>query len=152
MTVAGMSAAVPVWSETEAEVSTEENKRKALEFLDASGRHDAPQLAALMAEDGTYWVQGVPRLFRPAGEKSKAQICRYMESPSIFKGSFKQTIGHVTAENDRVAVEVMVQASTADGRGYENTYHYLFVFKDGLIRQVKEYLDTAVAAEMFNQT
>lgn len=128
----------------------ENNKRLAIEFLDASGRHDATRLGQLLTEDAVYWVQGVPRLFRHAGEKTKAQICSYMESPSIFDAEFKQTIGMVTAEDDRVAVEVAVHAATSDGRRYENTYHYLFVFRDGLIRLVKEYLDTAVAAEMFS--
>ena len=130
-------------------MSTQENKRKALEFLDASGKHDAARLSALMTDDATYWVQGVPRLFKYAGEQSRAQICAYMESPSIFTDGFEQTFGNLTAEDDRVAVEVQVRGVTADNRVYENTYHYLFLFEGGLIRQIKEYVDTAVAAEMF---
>lgn len=130
-------------------MTLEQNKQTARAFLAASAKHEADRLAALMTEDATYWVQGKPHLFPPAGEKTKAEICRYMRTPSIFAGGLAQTIGAITAEGDRVAVEVEVNGIAPNGKVYNNTYHYLFFFRDGRIARVKEYLDTYHAAEVF---
>jgi uncharacterized protein len=130
-------------------MSIEQNKHTAREFLAASVKHEADHLASLMTDDATYWVQGKPHLFPAAGEKTKAEIYKYMQAPSIFKDGLKHTIGAVTAESDRVAVEVEVDGIAPGGKHYNNTYHYLFVFRGGKIAKVKEYVDTYHAAEVF---
>jgi ketosteroid isomerase-like protein len=126
-----------------------DNKAMALEFIRASGAHDAPALAAMMTEDLVYWVQGKPHLFPYAGTKGKAEICAYFATPSLFKDGLAQRIGAVTAEEDRVAVEVEVEGLAPNGKLYNNTFHYLFHFRDGTICKVREYVDTYHAAEVF---
>jgi ketosteroid isomerase-like protein len=128
---------------------TEAHAQAARAFLRASASHDSPTIAALLADDATYWTAGTPRLFNYAGERNKAEIVAYMATPSIFIGGASVRFGAITAEGDRVAVECETFGTLADGRVYTNAYHYLFTFRDGLIRQVKEYLDTAAAAEFF---
>jgi len=130
-------------------MDTEANKRTALDFLQASAAHDAQRLAATMCDEATYWTCGKPHLFAHAGEKSKAYICAYMATPSIFVGGASVSFGAITAEADRVAVEAETRGVTPDGRVYTNAYHYLFTFRDGKILRVKEYLDTQSAAEFF---
>jgi uncharacterized protein len=129
----------------------ERNKRIAMDFLKASAAHDAERLAVLLCDDATYWTCGKPRLFAYAGERSKAEICKYMATPSIFVGGASVSFGAITAEDERVAVEAQIQGVTADGRTYTNAYHYLFVFRDGRILRVKEYVDTQAAAEFFSR-
>lgn len=126
-----------------------DNKAMALEFIRASGAHDAPTLAAMMTEDLVYWVQGKPHLFPYAGTRGKAEMCAYFATPSIFKDGLAQRIGAVTAEDDRVAVEVEVEGVAPNGKLYNNTFHYLFHFRDGKICKVREYVDTYHAAEVF---
>lgn len=130
-------------------MSIDRNKERAIEFLKASAVHDAEAISSLLTDAATYWVQGVTRLFRHAGAKSKQQICAYMETPSVFTKKLVQEFGHVTAEDNRVSVEVSIEGISEDGRLYANTYHYLFLFDGDRISEVREYLDTAVAAEMF---
>lgn len=130
---------------------SEANKQAAKVFLEASARHDPGPIAALMHEDATYWTAGIPRLFAYGGTRGKAEIVAYMATPSIFVGGAELAIGAVTAEADRVAVETVTSGTTADGRHYSNAYHYLFTFRDGKIAEVKEYLDTAAAAEFFTR-
>ena len=110
-------------------MSLEQNKLTAAEFLSASMKHEADHLASLMTDDATYWVQGKPHLFPAAGEKTKAQIRQYMQTPSIFKGGLGHTVGAITAEDNRVAVEVEVSGVAPSGQLYNNTYHYLFIWK-----------------------
>ena len=130
-------------------MSLEANKQTALALLRASAVHDGPAFEALMHPDATYWVIGKPHLFAYAGEQSRAQICGYVASPSIFPGGVKTTFGAITAEDDRVAVEASIIGTLPDGRVYTNVYHYLMWFKDGKVLRVKEYLDTQAAAEFF---
>jgi ketosteroid isomerase-like protein len=130
-------------------MTIEQNKQIALAFIKASGAHDAATCANLMTDDVDYWVQGKPHLFPYAGTKTKAEICAYFATPSIFKDGLLQRFGAVTAEDDRVAVEVEVEGVAPNGKLYNNTFHYLFRFRDGRIRQVKEYVDTYHAAEVF---
>lgn len=128
---------------------SEANKQTAIRFLEASGVHDAETFAALMTDDATYWTLGKPHLFDYCGEKSKADIVAYMQTPSIFVGGVQTTFGAITAEANRVAVECETRGVMPDGRIYTNMYHYLFTFEGGRIARVKEYLDTQSAAEFF---
>ena len=129
-------------------VSTEDNKRVARELLAASAIHDGPAFEALMHPEATYWVIGEKRLFPVSGEKTRAEICAYMASPSIF-AHVESTIHTMTAEDDRVAVETTFAGTLPDGRVYRNVYHYLMWFRDGQVLRVKEYLDTQSAVEFF---
>lgn len=131
-------------------VNLERNKQTAIDFLRASAVHDGGRFAALMADDATYWTCGKPHLFAAAGEKSKAEICAYMATPSIFVGGADVSFGAITAEEDRVAIEAQIRGTLPDGRVYTNVYHYLITFRDGKILRVKEYLDTQAAAEFFS--
>lgn len=126
-----------------------DNKALALAFIRASGAHDAPALAEMMTEDLVYWVQGKPHLFPYAGTRGKAEMCAYFATPSIFKDGLVQRIGAVTAEDDRVAVEVEVEGVAPSGKLYNNTFHYLFHVRDGKVCKVREYVDTYHAAEVF---
>jgi ketosteroid isomerase-like protein len=135
----------------ELDMTIEKNKETAIRFIKASGAHDAATVEALLSEDVVYWVQGKPHLFPYAGVKTKQEMCAYFATPSIFENGLEQRIGAVTAEDDRVAVEVEVEGVAPNGRLYNNTFHYLLRFRDGQICEVKEYLDTYHAAEVFLQ-
>jgi ketosteroid isomerase-like protein len=128
---------------------TQANTRAAIALLHASGKHDGPAFAALMHPDATWWTLGKPHLFAHCGEKSRAEICAYMATPSIFVGGVETTFGAITAQADRVALEAQTRGTLPDGRVYTNMYHYLFTFRDGKVWRVKEYLDTQSAAEFF---
>jgi len=127
----------------------ETKKQMARELLEASAVHDGARFAALLHPEATYWTLGKPHLFRASGEKSRETIVAYMSSPSIFPDGVKVTFGAITAEDDRVAIEAATEGTLPDGRVYTNLYHYLMIFRDGLIWRVKEYLDTQAAAEFF---
>ena len=51
--------------------------------------------------------------------------------------------------SDRVALEAYSNANLANGNKYNNTYHFLFVVKNGKIKVIKEYMDTQHAAHVF---
>lgn len=127
----------------------EQNKQIACEFLAALAAHDAQRGSKLLHDDLIYWTCGKRHLFPYAGERNKAEFCKYLASPSIFVGGGKMTPLVLTGEDNRVSMTADSIGVTPDGRTYTNVYHYLFTFRDGKIVEVREYMDTQSAAEFF---
>lgn len=130
-------------------MSIEQHKQTACEFLAALAAHDVERGEPLLHSDLVYWTAGKPHLFPYAGERNKAEFCKYLASPSIFVGGSRMTPLVLTGEADRVSMTAEAVGITPDGREYTNVYHYLFRFRDGKIVEVREYMDTQSAAEFF---
>jgi len=60
------------------------------------------------------------------------------------------TIKGVTAEGERVAIEAEGRAVSKTGKPYNNRYHFLFVVRDGVIVEGREYLDSALYVELMS--
>lgn len=128
-------------------MSTEENKALVVKILDALSNQDWEFINSVYAEDSTLWVAGstpVSGLFPPG----------FLEQiPAAFdKDTFPEGIRFVvhamTAEGDRVAVECESFALHASGKQYNNQYHMLYVIRDGMVQQQKEYMDTGHVADV----
>jgi uncharacterized protein len=131
-------------------VSPSETKAVVRAYYDAvaGGRRD--EALALFAGDATWWIAGDPERFALAGLRGLAEHQRLLRErvvPRLPHG-VEITITGLTAEGDRVAVEMENRALTADGRVYANRFHLLFVVRDGAIHEVREHLDTQLAAEV----
>jgi ketosteroid isomerase-like protein len=117
----------------------EENKRLVLEFLDRQYAHRIPQAFELVADDGTWWMPGALP-FSGTYTKPEIQavfsgvIDRFVDPPDM-------TITAVTAEDDRVAVEVEGRGKMRSGLDYFNTYHMLFRVRDGKIVSCRNHQD-----------
>jgi uncharacterized protein (TIGR02246 family) len=115
----------------------------------AFATHDAEQIAAFFTEDAE-WLA-------PAGNATAVAL----DAPSHMIG--RQAITHFLAhefsrlfvsdvavdfrgfyvDGDRVVVEETMTATLANGNAYRNDYCFVFELRDGLIRGVREYMDTA---------
>jgi ketosteroid isomerase-like protein len=110
-------------------MSTEQNGRTALRMIAemAEGRLDE----ALITEDITWWVPGYGTLAKEV----------FLEMANAFrkrlKGPLVMTVLGVTAQSDRVSVEAESFATLDNGKTYNNTYHFLFQFRDGRICHAK---------------
>ena len=83
------------------------------------------------------------------GTKTKAELLKILtQTTARFEEPVKFTVTGITAEGDRVAIEAQGHAELTNGKVYRNTYHYLFVFRDGKICRGKLYNDTKHAAEI----
>lgn len=130
-------------------MSIEANKQAALRIIAATAAHDAAVFDELLCDDATFWTCGKPHLFPAAGRKTRAEIVAYMATPSPFDGGGVYRLGTVIAEGDHVMVESYNGGKSFDGRDYENTYIYLFTFRDGKVLEMKEYFDTLAAVDFF---
>lgn len=129
-------------------MSIEHNKAAAVAVLQAAGEHAHEIISSHMTEDATWWLNGSLEF---SGAYPIAQL--FVESAKMFSGAetpVKGTIGGITAEGDRVAVECRGDVRFPDGRVYANQVHMLFTFRGDRIASVKEYGDTEQLHRLFS--
>lgn len=121
----------------------ETNKRLVLKFLEMAFTNAMDEAITLLAEDVTWWVIGDPDRLSVAGQKNHVQTERLLRGlyKVLPEGMQFRVIG-MTAEGDRVAVEVEAEGSWRHLKRYYNCYHFLFRVRNGRITAVREYLDT----------
>jgi hypothetical protein len=130
-------------------MSTEENKQVALSFFENLSNGDLDGALDLIDENVTWWLAGKPDQFEIAGTKNKAQFAEMLRTIETgMPNGIRLTITGVTAEGDRVAVEINANGVSATGKQYQNQYHDLLEIRGGKIVAGREYLDTAHAAEV----
>lgn len=125
-------------------MSIEENSRIARRFIETmhEGHFD------LLVEDGIFWVSGSTPF---SGTKTKQEMVALFETlKTISNDRLVMRITSVTAQDDRVALEAEAVMTLHNGRRYANQYNTLLVIRDGLVRSVKEYSDTAHMLETFS--
>lgn len=131
-------------------MNLESNKALVLEFLRRLESGNIDDSLALLSDDATWWVAGKPEQFPVAGTKNKAQLRELLNALVVpMPDGLRMTPSGITAEGSRVAIEVESYGRAANGRLYNNEYHFLFVVEGNLIRSVKEYLDTMHTKAIF---
>lgn len=119
-----------------------DNTRTVLRLMVALNDCDIPLVRELVHPDADWWVLGIGTMNR---ETLITQLQAMLGSAKVAETKIIGT----TAEGGRVAVESQGNFEFEDGRVYRNSYHHLFVVEDGVIRHVREYLDTALTARVF---
>lgn len=116
------------------------NKARVEAFFDAMNRGDTAAIVDAYDDDGHVWTTGNTLI---SGKFSKEQI--RAAAGAIFQ-SFPQgirfTITGMTAEGERVAVEAESKGAHVSGKTYTNQYHFLFIFRNGKLLELREYMDT----------
>ena len=96
--------------------------------------------------ESVIWTAGENAI---GGSRSKSEVVGFAKSvlDSFTEGiTFK--VVNLVAENDYVAAEVEGSAMHVSGKPYNNKYHFLLKIKDNEILELKEYMDTQLAAKV----
>ena len=124
---------------------SEENKDIAIKFFKALSSGSETYLN-YYNDDAIIWTAGDNSI---GGTRTKQEIVDFAKGIlSAFPDGIKFNITGITAENERVAVEVSGEAIHASGKNYNNKYHFLLKIKNGKILELKEYMDTQLAAKI----
>ncbi|MEV6996013.1 nuclear transport factor 2 family protein [Streptomyces sp. NPDC093228] len=130
-------------------MSVEENKSVVRRFFELLTNGDGEGALALIDDNVRWWVGGQPDYFALAGNKTKSQFAELL---SVVEGALPNgiqlTITGMTAEGDRVAVEVTARGEAPTGEVYNNRYHDLLILRNGKIVVGHEYLDPMPAQEI----
>lgn len=143
---------------------TSQRASAALAFLGALDKNDAEGLLPWIAPQATWWVDtgrdrasgihGVdPGPDRPwplhgtMDMLEKVDLLRGL--PERFPGGCRQVVWHSVAGGDHVMAEVNGDGVFHNGKRYQNRYAFVFSFEGDRISEVREYLDTQHAADVF---
>jgi ketosteroid isomerase-like protein len=128
-------------------MSAEDNKKIVLSFLENFSAGKADAALALMADNATWWIAGK---FEMSGTKTKAQFTEMLKGMgAVMPKGMRITPKGITAEGDRVALEAESYGEAANGKIYQNQYHFLVEVRNNKIQAVREYMDTMHAKEVF---
>lgn len=127
-------------------MDTAANKANAIAFMNefSSGNRAA---AWKRTTDDLTWTMNQHAI--PDGKLAvfdrKSYDAMVSSSGDLFPQGIVIKVTDAVADNDRVMLEAHGSGPLADGRIYANHYIFTFRFRDGLICEVAEYLDTAYA-------
>jgi ketosteroid isomerase-like protein len=110
--------------------------------LVSGGRFDDAR--ALVDPEGEWWTLG-----RRAARPCWVVVDVLQDLHQRSSDGLVFTVGTVTAESDRVAIELAGHAQLPDRGAYDNLYYFLFRLRRGVIREVWEYYDTALSNSVF---
>jgi ketosteroid isomerase-like protein len=112
--------------------------RKVVEtYFGALERGDIDVLRSVYHEDVVRWSP------RPGGPGRDGKV------PLRGRENLLAEVERMVAEDDLVAVQYVMRATTKRGEPYENYYHFLLRFEDDQIIEKWEYIDTLYAQQMF---
>lgn len=129
-------------------MSTVDNKALIKSYFDTMT--SAGNVAELFADNICWWVP--PGSGLSGTHRGKDAVLAFLGGGVDYYDQntpMVVTIDHMIAEDDWVSCEFVLEAKTAGGKSYKNYYHFAFQVENGLIRAVKEYLDTHYAFETF---
>jgi len=129
-----------------------DTRRKRLEFIfseTASGNWQ-PFVDAL-AEDAEWTVIGSTSWSKTY--RGKPQILSDLFAPlrRVLAPPRKSHALYMIAEGNMVAVQGQGENTTRDGRRYENTYCWIFAFRDDRVCAITEYADTELMRSVLGE-
>lgn len=98
-----------------------------------------PGNATSLALDGTHHLVGRERIVH-------FLICEFA---TVFVAGVSIDFRGIYADGDTVIVEQRMQATLAHGGHYDNDYCFVVELDNGLIKRVREYMDTQRGARWF---
>ena len=131
-------------------MSAEENKKVVGDFFERFSAADVPGALDLL-DDGVVWrVMGREGGLPISGEMDKETIGGLIATVrEAIPGGMKLTPTGWTADRDRVALEMESYGAMANGKIYNNFYHFLVKVSKGKITALREYMDTYQVKRLF---
>jgi len=136
-------------------------------LIDDLDRNDADAVERWFAPGATWWVDtgcdraagefgcdpGPERPWPLHGSMDAATKARLLRGlPTRFPNGCRQHRRRAFAGGQLAVVEVAGDGEFVTGRRYQNRYAFVIEVVDGRVRELREYLDTAHAADVFDGT
>jgi len=130
-------------------MNTAEMKETVLEFLKEFEDPDPTKLETMVSDNFVYQViANMPGFSEPIkGKEGMKEFAGTLKAMLPSGPNFR--FGPIIAEGDHAAVQCESNTTAANGKKYNNRYHFYFRFEGDKIAEVKEYCDTNHAREVF---
>jgi len=124
----------------------EDNNKKLVEDFFRILSSGSQDYLGFYTEESIIWTAGENAI---GGSRSKSEVVGFAKSIlDSFPDGISFNVVNLIAENDYVAAEVEGTAMHVSGKPYNNKYHFLLKIKDNKILELKEYMDTQLAAKV----
>jgi hypothetical protein len=119
------------------------------EIMDAMAQGRIRPLFDAMAEDVTWRWMGVRQWSRAFTGKQTVIDTLFGGASETLGPTSSIEVHGIHGDGDTVIVEQSGRNELPGGRRYDNNYCWVFRFAGGLIREVREYMDTQLVTETF---
>ena len=126
-----------------------DHKQRVSEVMSAMSQGRVSPLFDAMADDVTWRWMGVGQWSRTFNGKQTVVDKLFGGATENLEPSSSIEMHHLHADADHVVVEHSGRNELPDGRRYDNNYCWVLRFKEGLIHEVREYMDTQLVTETF---
>lgn len=124
-------------------MSVEYNKRIVSEFFEHFSASKVDAALELLTDSVVWQAMGRDGGLPMSGKMDKLGIAALIDVvKNAFPAGMKLTPTGYTAEGNRVALEMTSYGEMADGKVYNNLYHFLIIVTDEKISFLREYMDT----------
>jgi ketosteroid isomerase-like protein len=134
-------------------MNAEDNKRAVMETWKAFASRDPAEIAARFTADAQ-WIappgNATALALNGTHMMGRADIARFIavDFGALFSRDVKVEFKGVYGDGDVVVVEQRFQATLSNGAPYDNDYCFVIEVENGLIRRIREYMDTAKGHRM----
>ena len=127
-----------------------DNLTVAEDFFAAFEKGDESKLLGLIHEDFT-WIVPAPSLDLPPvkGEKAIKAVLAQIGN-TLKAGTVRTNIVRTASQNETVVLEINITGETLNGKRYDNWYVHWLEFKDGLVIEWREHVDTMHAVKIMS--
>lgn len=126
-----------------------DHKQRVWDIMSSMSQGRVGPLFDAMAEDVRWRWMGVGQWSRTLAGKQSVADTLFGGARETLSPSSSVEVHGIHGDGDVVVVEHSGRNELADGRRYDNNYCWVFRFHDGLIREVREYMDTQLVTETF---
>jgi len=132
-------------------MNIEDNKNVASLFFEYGNAGNMEASLELLSDD-LVWT-GVGGTKFSGTFKGKQTVLQELVGPlfSSLKQGIHTSVEKMVAEGSHVVILASGAAETLEGVPYHNRYCFVFTIRDGKIREVVEYCDTALVDEVFGK-
>lgn len=124
------------------------NKALMKAIFDALAQGNRTPFGEAMADDFCWTVPGTTAWSRTY--RGIADVRRDLLKPLFaqFADTYTNSAQRVIAEDDWVVVQCRGKVTTTSGKRYDNSYCYVCRLEDGKIKELIEYMDTQLMADV----
>lgn len=129
-------------------MSAADNKRLMQSIFAELATGNGKPFVAAMADDFSWILTGTTEWSR--AYRGKQTVMTELMGPLFgqFADVYTNRAERIIAEDDLVVVECRGRATTKAGKPYNNAYCYVIRMADGKMRELTEYMDTALVEDV----
>jgi len=128
-----------------------ENKQMITNMFEELGKGNGAAFLDAMADDIKYTLQGRTKFSGTMNGKNEVLAKLLGPLGAALDGGITLTPYNFIADGDYVVMLANGKATTKSGKPYNNSYCHVFKLVGGKVKEINEYLDTAMVDDAFGK-